>query len=57
MPFASALMLSETHAACAMADVLVPVFAVLAGLGGAWLRAAHPPAHGHDPVLAALPVV
>ena len=35
------------------------LLAVLAGLGGAWLQAAHPPAnaHEHDPALVALLVV
>jgi hypothetical protein len=59
MPLASALELLQTHAACAMAEALVPLLAVLAGFGGTWLQAAHPPAnaHEHDPALVALLVV
>lgn len=46
-------------AAWCTAEALVPVLGVLAGCGGAWLQAVHPPAtaHGHDPVLVALLVV
>lgn len=38
------------------ADAVVPALALLAGAGGAWLQAVHPPAaaaHGHDPALVA----
>lgn len=53
MPLASALELLQTHAACATAEALVPLLAVLAGFGGTWLQAAHE----HDPALVALLVV
>jgi hypothetical protein len=41
------------------AEVAVPAIAVLAGIAGAWLQAAHPPAaaHVHDPALVALLIV
>lgn len=51
--------LAAPFAAWCSAEVAVPVSGVLAGLGGAWLQAAHPPAtdHEHDPALLALLVV
>ena len=62
VPLALALELFGAPAAAApwlSADVLVPVLAVLAGGGGAWLQAVHPPAtaHEHDAALVALLVV
>jgi len=39
------------------AEITVPAIAVLAGMAGAWLQAAHPPApagHEHDSALVAL---
>jgi hypothetical protein len=59
MPLASALELLQAHGASATAEALVPLLAVLAGLAGAWLHAAHPPANGFepDPALVALLVV
>ena len=41
------------------AEVLVPLLAVFAGVGGTWLQAVHPPAaaYGDDPALVALLVV
>lgn len=46
-------------AAWCTAEALVPVFALLAGLGGTWLQAVHPPAtaHEHDAAVAALLVL
>ena len=56
---ALAVLLQASAAPWAAAEVLVPVLAVVAGLGGAWLQAVHPPAagYGHDPALVALLVV
>ena len=51
--------LAAPLAAWCSAEVAVPVSGVLAGLGGAWLQAVHPPAtvREHDPALFALLVV
>lgn len=61
MPLASTLAFLQAHAAPApaAAEAWAPLLAVLAGVGGAWLQAAHPPADAreHDAALAALPVV
>jgi hypothetical protein len=42
-----------------LAEIAVPVIAALAGIAGAWLQAAHPPAapYEHDSALLALFVV
>ena len=51
--------LAASVALCPSVETAVPALAVLAGLGGGWLQAAHPPYpdHGHDTALVALLVV